>query len=242
MELAANIATLISGFMDLILFCIAIYTFYLTFISKKIIVLSFGFSFNSWESDSINFVIKNKTLRTFTINKIYAVFDENYKLKIKNCTTPIILNPFQSISVTMDPFTRINGFTIFDFSNMEMNGKSIYLEIVTDENKVLYIDVKGKIKEHLKHIEPLTCFVKTVGDVVLRDDYAYILHYRVGENSEIKTAFINNGGLISTFDFGFNAIPREYLDDIERIKSLFEQPCKQWNIALSIQNVKELTR
>ena len=72
--------TILSGFMDAILFGIAIYTFYLTFISDKISIITFGESFGMWESDKINFIIKNHSLKSQIIKDVHVVFDNKYRL------------------------------------------------------------------------------------------------------------------------------------------------------------------
>ena len=121
---------------------------------------------------------------------------------------------------------------------MEMNGKNLYLEIITDENKAMYIDVQGKTKNHEKYIDTVTSITQRIGDKVIREDYRYILNYRIEATNEFKTAFINDFGMVSTSDFGFNAIPVECLDDAEKVKLLFKEPCKRLNIALVIQDIK----
>ncbi|MCL2760252.1 MAG: hypothetical protein FWD70_01220 [Desulfuromonadales bacterium] len=255
-----NAATLISGLTSAVLLLIAIYTFYLTFISKRITIPSVGFSFHHWESDSIVIVLKNKTLQAFTINEIHAVFDNKYRIKICKYDIPILLRPYNSIIVKMDPFTRMDGFHLSDFQKMEMAGKDIYFEIKTDEHKIIYSHFKGnkqrkyKIwdnsinvslwrEKHKDRDSLINVFILAIklGDIVLRDDYAYILEYRTSEDHVIQTAFINDGGIISTCIFGFNAIPKEDLLDVKKIRNIFTVPCKELQIGLSIQNAKDLT-
>jgi len=239
-----NIATIMSGITSSILFGIAIYTFYLTFISKRIKVLSFGFSIHLWESDSIIFVLKNKTLRTFAIKEIHVVFDKKYRLNINNYNEPELLKPLQSKNIKMKPFTiMIHDFTLYDFEKMLMDKKDIYVEITTDEHKVIYSQFIGKKRKKHKDrwtLDNVSCFNYSLGGIVLREDYAYVLKYRTSENGDVHTAFINNGGFISTSMFGFNRIPRKSLVSIEALKEILDEPCKELQIALVIQDVKKL--
>ena len=73
---------------------------------------------------------------------------------------------------------------------MEINGKKLYLEVITDENKTIYIDVQGKTKNHEKYIDIGTCITQRIGDKVIREDYRYILNYRIEATNDFKTAFI----------------------------------------------------
>ena len=243
MEMATNIATLISGFIDLILFAIAIYTFYLTFLSERITILTFGYSYHSWESDTVNFLIKNKTLKTIIISKVYAVFDNKYRLQIGKYDTPLVLDSFKSMKIEMEPYTSMNGITMHELSQISDRRARIHLEIITDENKTIYATIKGckKYKPDKKaDLQQIILFTSKFGDIVLRDDYKYILNYRVGKNGNIETAFINDGGIISTDIFGFNALPKECLSNKEEVKQLLKEPCEKFDIAVLLIDVNEL--
>lgn len=243
METAANVATVISGLMDIILFVIAVYTFYLTFLSEKVTILTFGYSYSMWKSDTINFLIKNKTLKTIIISKVYAVFDNKYRLQVRKYEIPVVLDSFQSIKIEMEPYTSMHGMTMHELSNIVDRKAKIHLEIITDENKTIYAAIKGrqKYKPNKKaKLEQIVLFTSKFGEIVLKEDYKYILRYRVGENGNVETAFINNGGLISTDIFGFNALPQECLSNKEDVKKLLTEPCKKLNIALLLTDVNEL--
>lgn len=242
MELFANIATLISGFMDLILFCIAIYTFYLTFISKKISILTFSHSFNMWQSDTVSFWIKNKTLKSIIISKVDMIYDNKYRLPIGKYESPKVLDPFKSMEIEMEPYTSMEPITMYELSKMFIGKANIHLEIITDDNKTIYAKIKGckyKPKKNAK-VEQIYLCVSKFGETVLKDDYVYVLQYRIGENGNIETAFINNKGLISTDIFGFNAIPRESLSNKDVVKVFFEDACKKFNISMAIYDLKDL--
>lgn len=243
MEIAANVATLISGFMDIVLFVIAVYTFYLTFLFEKVTILTFGYSYSMWKSDTINFLIKNKTLKTIIISKVYAVFDNKYRLQVGKYEIPLVLDSFKSMKIEMEPYTSMNGITMHKLSNIVDRKARIHLEIITDENKTIYATIKGckKYKPNKKaKLEKINLFTSKFGEIVLKEDYKYILNYRVGENGNVETAFINDGGLISTDIFGFNALPKECLSNKEDVKKLLKEPCEKFNIALLLIDVNEL--
>lgn len=244
MELASQIATLFSGFMDFILFVIAIYTFYLTFISNKIAILSCGFSFGMWKSDTINFFIKNMTLKTIMINKVYAVIDNKYRLEIKKNETPqILLEPRKSVRLEMEQYSRMEP-TMLELSKIFEDSAKIHLEIITDEDKTIYATLRGCKKykpDKRTNTIDVSVFSSTLNGIVVKDDYLYALFYRIGETDKVETAFINNAGLISTNIFGFNVIPKENLSNIEEIYDFFKQPCEKFHITINIQDLRKMT-
>lgn len=234
-----NLSVLISGMTDLILFIIAIRAFFLTYISKKIELLSFGFSFNSWKSDGVCATIKNRTLRAVAITEIHAIINNKYKLLVCKFDTPLILEPLKSVNVQMDPFTRMQEISL---SGLGRVYKTAYLELMTDDSKkVIACYRKQKIKHKNKdELTTIHIFKYKVGDFVLRDDYAYMIHYKTIGNNEIHTAFINKHGMIGTDVFGFNAIPKQFLKDTETIEQLLAKPCKDLQIKISIQDIRDM--
>ena len=234
-------ATILSGVMDLILFFIAVYTFYLTFISSKITILTFGYSFNMWKSDSFNVLIKNNSLKNHIISKVYAVFDNKYRIKIREFDLPMVLEPFRSMKIEMEPYTRIDNLNLFGATSKEKI--NFYLEIITDEQKTIYAKIKNNRKQKINKkalLEDVFIFKKTVNGVVIKDDYVYVLHYKFDASNQIETAFINDRGLISTEIFGFSSIPLEYLNDIEIVKNCFDESCQKHGIALAIHKIEDL--
>lgn len=243
MEMIANVATLVSSIIDIVLFVIALYTFYLTFLSNNVKILSVKFSFGMWKSETVEFLIKNLTLKTVLISKVYAVFDNKYRLPIENYNTPKVLDPLKTLDIVMPEYTGMDIVSMNDLSKLVQGQANIHLEIITDENKIIYAIFKGckSYKPDKKaQIDDVHLFTSRVGDMVLKDDYMYLIYYKVGEYGEIKTAFINNGGLISTDVFGFNVIPKEKLLSIESIKEILSKVCKERNIRLDIQDLGEL--
>lgn len=239
MDLAVNIATLISGSMDIILFIIAIYTFYLTFISNNISLLTFGLSFSMWENDSMNFTLKNKSLKTIVISKINIVFDNKYSYNIENYDTPMVVSPLSTICIKTKPYTSLSPkSTLTEYHN---NQAFFHLEIITDENKKIYTKIKNikkyKINKKAKH-EEVSTFTSKFNNIVTLRNYKYAISYRYNGSTELKTAFINNLGAISTNDFGFNAIPKEYLNNITNVNKCFEEASKQFGITYWIKSLE----
>lgn len=243
MEMIANIATIVSSIIDIVLFVIALYTFYLTFLSNNVKILSVKFPFGMWKNKTVEFLIKNLTLKTVLISKVYAIFDNKYRLPIEDYDTPKVLDPLKTLDIVMPEYTSMDIVSMNDLSKLVHGQANIHLEIITDENKIIYATLKGckSYKPDKKaQIDDVHLFTSKVGDMVLKDDYIYLLRYKVGECSEIKTAFINNFGLISTDVFGFNVIPKENLLNKESIKGILNEVCKARGISVDILDLRTL--
>ena len=237
MDIANIVLVSVSCAGDLCILIITIYTFWMNFASKKIKVASFGFSFNTWKSDSINFVLKNKTLRTFPISKIYVVFGGKYRIKIRSYDEPMILKPLESKAISMTEFTKILGTTINELSDVFMETHDAYIEIHNDENQIMYLPVHGKLNKPEKPPMDYTVYSKTFNRITIREEYMYALIIKVGDT--IQTEFINKFGHISTDLFEFNAIPTEGIEDVETVANYFKIPCEKYNYGMNIIKLNE---
>lgn len=234
--------SILSGLMDAILFVIAIYTFYLTFVSNKISIITFGESFGMWESDKINFIIKNHSLKNQTIKSVHAVFDNKYRLEIRKYDLPFVLEPLRTMKVEMEPYTYMDKFTLSSLCSEYTSPIKIHLEITTDEQKKIYAKFKRIKKYNINkkaNLEDIFISQKSVNGIVVKDDYKYVLYYKFGDEGQMQTAFINDFGFISTDVFGFNHIPAEYLQDEEKVSNCFMESCKRNNIQLVLYDIKK---
>lgn len=241
MQFAVNIATLVSASIDIILFVIAIWTFANTYLLSRVTILTLTRSFDMWSSDTIGFVIKSKTLKTIVINEVYAIFDNKYRLKIAKYDDPIILEAFRSIKLEMQPYTSISPLTIRELFLNKEGRLNVHLELVTDENKVIYSKYKGvkyKIDKEAE-LETVCTYVSKFNGFVLKEDFKYALLYKIGEKSTLETAFINNFGLISTNIFGFNKVPVDCLSDKDKLIEVLHKPCEKIGIYLSVVDLSD---
>ena len=226
--------------MDTVLFLIAIYTFYLKFISDKISIITFGESFGMWECDNINFIIKNHSLKSQIIKDVDVVFDNKYRLHLRKYDLPFVLEPLRTMKIEMEPYTHMDKFTLSGLCSDYTSPFKIHLVITTDEGKKIYAKLKRIKKYNINKkakLEDIFLMKKIVNGIVVRDDYKYVLYYKFGKDGQMQTAFINNCGFISTDVFGFNHIPAEYLKDEKKVRDCFEESCERNNISLALYDI-----
>ena len=73
---------------------ISLYTAWLRFFSKNLVVLYASSSHDRFYGDTASVIIENRTFSSFTINKIYVVYNNEYKLLLKNFEEPFVIEPF----------------------------------------------------------------------------------------------------------------------------------------------------
>ena len=88
---------------DICILLITAYTFYITFISKKLKLLSFSVN-NSDRGDSFHLVLENRSFAPICIEEIYLVFSGQHKIKFGEYQQPVVLNAFSAIGLSMEPF------------------------------------------------------------------------------------------------------------------------------------------
>lgn len=146
-----------------------------------------------------NMVFQNKKDKPLSIYKIVAIFDKSYYLEIHRCSPPLILKPYESISIETEEYSYLSVGE--DRYSPELRGAEIYVE---SDDKI----IKCRSKPHKALAFDYMKVSKTINkfnDVVYTDDIAYILVYAV--NNVDRTAFLYHSGIIlHEWDFHFNGI------------------------------------
>lgn len=146
-----------------------------------------------------NMVFQNKKDKPLSIYKIFAVFDKNYCLEVYKCSPPLILKPYESISVETEEYSYLSVGE--DRYSPEFWDAEIYVE---SDDKI----IKCRAKPHKTLAFDYMKISKTINrfnDVVYTDNVAYILVYAI--NNVDKTAFLYDSGVIlHEWDFHFNGI------------------------------------
>jgi hypothetical protein len=148
-----------------------------------------------------NLIFQNKKDKPVSIYKIVAIFDKNYYLEIKNCSPPLILKPYESISVETEQFSHLSINSDRYFPNFF----EADIHIESDE-KIIKCNAKTH-KDHVYEYTQISKTTKKFNNIVYDDYIAYILVYSV-KNID-KTAFISDTGSIKQeWDFYFNRIKK----------------------------------
>jgi len=211
MELFNEIRTWITFLADVCILLITIYTFYLTFLSKKIKVISFGRHL-SWEGDSMNIVLENKSLSPISITRIDAIVEKKNKFKFRNFDEPLILPPFSTKVVVMSPYSHMPDFNFDDI--VFQIATSSKTRIVHFKKRVF---LSRKVKKDLPNVMIVT---RKFNDKVIMPGTKYILTLKTNEGT--KTICIFGNGVMTDNIFGYNGIPEEIVEDEQKLRLLLD--------------------
>lgn len=184
---------------------ITIYTFYLTFFSKKIKIVGCGISNSAFEGCQIYFSLHSHTLQTFEVKEISVIFlDKCVHLKLEE---PAIIEPRMTTKVISEKYTR---FTEKIDLNDVLLGKKWGL-ILHTQNGILYtstkkwdlgITKKRKYRQCCYH--RISTFNQSYGGIVISDNVKYVIYIGLGLYDE--PIFMTEYGHMSQSIGGYNGI------------------------------------
>lgn len=166
----------------------------------------------SYETRISNVVLQNKKDLPVCIYKVLAIFDDKTYLELKKFDNPLVLKPYEALTVITDPYSRLRlGNDIHEPSFFSSDIK-IALQLLDE----VYVCESQKYKESsLKELKQIAKSTSRFNGIVYNEHVKYILVYEI--NGLNKTAFFHPSGLISQeWNLGYNAIGiknRELNDD-----------------------------
>lgn len=214
---AANICILV----------ITVYTFFITFISKKIEFRSVSPSSSITKGNSLSVVLENKTLSPILIDNINLIVDNKYKIKIKSFDSPLIIEPFTASKITSDKHSYTIPYigSLIGPKNvleLDMSGKYKYLPLYKKSPKV-----SKNIKRSNTNVQIIT---NKYNEKIVPEFAKYILVF--SKDSWHNTVFIFESGVITEDVFGINGLPPEVVKDynmlIEYLDTLFKPNNITW--------------
>lgn len=92
---------------------LTVYTLYLTAFSRKMDFISMGHSMSAFFGESIHFYIKNRSLHSIPITKVFLLKNMGgrfHKISIADYKQPLIFDAWHIGKIETKPFTNIMGF------------------------------------------------------------------------------------------------------------------------------------
>lgn len=142
-------------------------------------------------------VFSNKKDKPVNIYAVYAVFNDGLWLELERCTPPRILKPYESMALTMKPYSKLrvdNAEYKPEFSNA-----TIYIE--SDD---IFIKCESMYRPQLSNNhKKISIYRYSYNDFIYDETVAFILVYVLDKS--LKTAFITKTGYIGNeWDFSPN--------------------------------------
>ena len=229
--------TIITGYIaplgDFFVVIITLVLFVVTYISKKLSLMSFGESFSIWDGYSINVTLKNATLSDMSVKKVKLIFDDKRELTINTYDTPVLIGPLKSVVFESKKFSKrpCEG-------NFSLNGHKIKAQVTLSDNQVIFAKIHRRLfkKTKKEKVYESPFFVNyTDGDKVITDHMLYkILIYK---NDEFVTDIIVlKNGLMNKAIAGYNALPPEHLKSKEGVKAIVENMLKSKEFVIAVMD------
>lgn len=219
---------------NLCILIITLYTFYLTFISKKVRVLFFGKEYSE-KGNSLNIVLHNKSLSPITVTSVKVIVNKKYKFLFKNFENPITINPFTTKYIEMESFCYMESVTTVQ----DLEDKNIILEIQTPY-KILFVGFKNKIFYLSKNIKKMHCNVTVIkesyNNQLIMPGTRYIVNFRY--NNIVKNIFIHESGKMTDNIMGYNAIPDTIINNKNDVRNIIKTILEPYNIKFNLEEVK----
>lgn len=219
-----NFISAISFAADMCILVITLYTTYKTFIDKKIKLLTYTPHFwNMFGGMFISVVVENTSLSPLSVEKIDIVYDNHYVINIAKYNEPLILKPQHATAITMEPFSELAGV-----STDEIDNKDFYLIFSTSKGKIISNFKRMPVKHKRNNIyQTVSVMRKFFNGIILTPDIKYAILMEIDGGQKI--ILLNDGGLMDKDIYGYNAIPREDIDNIDMVKTHIKGIIDQYN-------------
>lgn len=195
---------------DICILLITIYTFYITFISQKIKLISISQSSSNTKGDSFYVVLENKSLSPQVITNINLIIENKYKVNLNKFEIPFILEPYKAKEVGSDRYSYTMPSLPY------LNSENTILEVTTTRNK-LYLSMNKKtprVKKEMKEIPyNVTKIKNTYNERIIPKDAKFVLNVSKGDWQNI--VFVFKTGLMTGEVLGCNGLPEEVLESQE---------------------------
>lgn len=184
---------------------ITIYTFYLTFFSKKIKIVGCSISNSVFEGCQIHFSLHSYTLQSFEVREISVIFqDKSVHLKLEE---PVIIEPRMTTKVIAERYTRLT-------ENIDLNDILLSKNwglILHTHNDIVYTSIKKwdlgirkKRKYRKGYYHSISTINQIYGETVISDMVKYIIWIRLIQYD--KPIFMTVDGHMSQTIEGYNCI------------------------------------
>lgn len=199
---------------------ITLYTFYITFLSKKINVLSIGTSSSATKGESISVVIENKTFSSLVVNCVYLIINRQYKILLQCFSEPLVLPPFAAKRIESDKYTFLMPNIDLSLTNKDCTveivttRKVLFLSFLHQKKSLSFFQCFSAIKDNKKmkymtvNVSMEQCMYN--GKII---PFGARFSLNIWKDDFRKTVFVFGSGKLSESIFGRTGLPQEVVHD-----------------------------
>jgi len=220
---------------DICIFIITIYTFYLTFLAKKIRCVSFGMELSAFEGTKLSVVLENRCLASIAIESVDLLIDDKYIINLKRYNkNPITIEPLKTYKVTTDAIT--DSVNPDEYMLKIISGKSfeaivrLYTgeTIETSKNNFfrrIFIYLKRKLnlikdKSQNKKREEIKLVRKQIDGIFISNFIKYML--TINNRKRRKIILVLDTGKCSKSYNNLKNIPSDIVKDYNKTKEYIQ--------------------
>ncbi|MFW2082987.1 hypothetical protein ACNPQK_18700 [Acinetobacter guillouiae] len=188
-------------------------------IGHKIHAIFHVVSEKSYETRITNVILQNHKDKPVCVYRLLAVFEKKYTLELKKFNEPVIIKPFEALTIHTDPYSKLilnDEPYVPEFNSSEIE---IYIELF---DRVVLCNTDSYKRTTLGEMQILKKTKKFNG-IVYNDGVKYFLCYM--HEGQSKTAFIHKSGHISedwSLSYNFIKPKNNEITEIE-IKEFLEK-------------------
>lgn len=234
---------------DICLFAIAVYTFRLTILPKKLRFIGYRPSFSTFEGDSLAVTLENRSLSPVVVQSMHLLYGEYYiQIFDSDDDGECIVDGSKTATIVMKPYSKIaiNGeeIKLHDVKNLALRvvtPRGIqYIAFANGPQKRLALLMRKAKDTKMKNqlVKTGTVYRNYFDNKIVKDYVRYALIYK-DERGEMCTIFIHEGGLMSSALFGYNGLPKELMEDKTRLQVHFENEFRKRNIPFGLVDLWE---
>lgn len=201
---------------------ITLYTFYLTFCSKKIKVIGYSDVTSAFEGEYLKISLQSFSMKAFEITSICVITENGQSISLK-LEQPTVLEPRRTVELVTEPYTKLIGFPehMTDILMGKWN-----LILVTRGQMICASMRRYQRKKHIerkykKHqYERIQTWSSEYEDVVLSESVRYAIQIVHEENYEL--VYMTEAGFTNRCLAGYNSFDIECMD-AEDIRQMFAE-------------------
>ena len=186
-----------------------------------------------------NIIMYNKKDRVEIIRRLSIVINKEIKYEIIKFDSPLIIHPLECIKIDTPELSEyyLDNKPI-EFPSLIFDN-NFFFELYTNEKPIIVrpkkIAWKKKKKRYYKEITTMT---KYYNGIVIDDSVLFSIVYI--RNNIHKTAFVDKNGMIrGEWDFNFNHIPKDVLNDKDKLLDIILNSGIKYNVENLIINKVE---
>lgn len=220
---------------------VAYYTFRLTIFPKKLKFISIKKGGNSFEGDSIEITLENRSLCPCIIESVDLIVGSH---KIKYYDGEYTIDGFKTAKIQMEPYSRIisdDGEIEIDI--LSLKDMSLLVKTTRGIQHIRYARISRFACWRIRQLESkykLTTVCRNYhNSKLVVPGVKYAISF-VDKSDVIQTVFIHSSGMMSQSLFGYNHLPKEIMKSKKTVKKHFEAEFKKSNLRCFITEFQDM--